>query len=160
MDRCFKRCKLCLRFFKVLSLDRKCQVSFLLDSLSAFKDLLLDNIVIDLTEVIESVLGIRDQNIITKHIHILILVIHCDLVIAVQRIKELTVPFKYSDLLIFCGGRIVDILKSVALGISVPCNLKDTILRDRHDLNCFLYGFRTSIKRLTCLLQLLKTILK
>ena len=44
--RCLKGCKLCLRLLEVLSLNRDCQVSLLLNPLSALNNLLLNNVIV------------------------------------------------------------------------------------------------------------------
>ena len=45
--RCLKGCELCLCLLEVLSLNRDCQVSLLLNPLSALNNLLLNNVIVD-----------------------------------------------------------------------------------------------------------------
>ena len=54
MYRCLKGCKLCLCLLKVLSLNRDRQVSPLLNPLSALNNLLLNDVIVDSSVIIES----------------------------------------------------------------------------------------------------------
>ena len=158
MNCCFQGCKLSLCFLKILSLYGKCKIPLLLYSLSAFHDFLFNDIVIDLSELIIDITCICKQYVLPESHHVLILIIDCYLKITVQRIKKLAVSLKDSYLLILCSSSIVYILKLIALRKMILRNLKYSILRYCHNLYCFLYRLRTSIKRLTGLLQLLKAI--
>ena len=160
MDRCFQGCKLSLSFLKILSLDCESQISFLLYSLSSLYDFFFNDIIIDLSELIEGISSIRKQYILPKRHHVLILIIDRNLKVTIQRIKELTVSLKDSYLLILCGSCIVYVLKLITLGKMILRNLKYSIFSYCHYLYCFLYRLRTSVERLTGLLQFLKAILK
>ena len=84
--RCLKCGKLCLCLLEVLSLNRDCQVSFLLNSLSALNNLLLNDVIVDSTIIIEAIVFFSNQNLITKIIHVFVLIVNRNLVITVQRI--------------------------------------------------------------------------
>ena len=56
MDRCLQSGKLCLCFLKVLSLDRQCQITLLLDPLSALSDLILNDLVVDPAEFVKFII--------------------------------------------------------------------------------------------------------
>ena len=82
--RCLKGSKLCLCLLEVLSLNRDCQVSLLFNPLSALNNLLLDNVIVDSTVIIEAILSFCDKNLITEIIHVFVLIIDRNLIITVH----------------------------------------------------------------------------
>ena len=62
------------------------------------------------------------------------------------------------DLLRFIGRCIVDVLKAVALGVTVSCHFKDSVFCHLQDLDRFLYGFWRLVKRFTRFFQFLKPV--
>ena len=84
--RCLKGCKLCLCLLKVLSLYRDRQVSLLLHSRRALKNLLLNDVIVDTSIIIEAIVFLSNQNLVTEFIHVFVLIIDRNLVITVQRI--------------------------------------------------------------------------
>ena len=84
--RCLKGCKLCLRLLKVLSLNRDCQVSLLLNPLSALNNLLLNDVIVDSSIIVEAIVFLSNQNLVTEFIHVFVLIVDRNLIITVQRI--------------------------------------------------------------------------
>ena len=84
--RCLKGCKLCLCLLKVLSLYRDRQVSLLLNPLSALNNLLLNDVIVDTSIIIEAIVFLSNQNLITEFIHVFVLIVDRNLIITVQRI--------------------------------------------------------------------------
>ena len=84
--RCLKGCKLCLRLLKVLSLYRDRQVSLLLNPLSALNNLLLNDVIVDSAVIIEAIVFLSNQNLISQIIHVFVLIVDRNLIITVQRI--------------------------------------------------------------------------
>ena len=84
--RCLKGCKLCLRLLEVLSLNRDCQVSLLLNPLSALNNLLLNDVIVDTSIIIEAIVFLSNQNLVTEFIHVFVLIVDRNLIITVQRI--------------------------------------------------------------------------
>ena len=84
--RCLKGCKLCLCLLEVLSLNRDCQVSLLLNPLSALNNLLLNDVIIDSSVIIEAIVFLSNQNLVTEFIHVFVLIVDRNLIITVQRI--------------------------------------------------------------------------
>ena len=84
--RCLKGCKLCLCLLKVLSLYRDRQVSLLLNPLSALNNLLLNDVIVDTSIIIEAIVFLSNQNLVTEFIHIFVLIVDRNLIITVQRI--------------------------------------------------------------------------
>ena len=84
--RCLKGCKLCLCLLEVLSLNRDCQVSLLLNPLSALNNLLLNDVIVDSAVIIEAIISFCNKNLVTEFLHILVLIVNRNLIITVQRI--------------------------------------------------------------------------
>jgi len=84
--RCLKGCKLCLCLLKVLSLYRDRQVSLLLNPLSALNNLLLNDVIVDTSIIIEAIIFLSNQNLVTEFIHVFVLIVDRNLIITVQRI--------------------------------------------------------------------------
>ena len=84
--RCLKGCKLCLRLLKVLSLNRDCQVSLLLNPLSALNNLLFNDVIVNSSVIIETIIFLSNQNLVTEFIHVFVLIVDRNLIITVQRI--------------------------------------------------------------------------
>ena len=84
--RCLKGCKLCLCLLKVLSLYRDRQVSLLLNPLSALNNLLLNDVIVDTSIIIEAIVFLSNQNLVTEFIHVFVLIVDRNLIITVQRI--------------------------------------------------------------------------
>ena len=84
--RCLKSCKLCLCLLEVLSLNRDCQVSLLLNPLSALNNLLLNDVIVDSSVIIEAIIFLSNQNLVTEFIHVFVLIVDRNLIITVQRI--------------------------------------------------------------------------
>ena len=84
--RCLKGSKLCLRLLEVLSLNRDCQVSLLLNPLSALNNLLLNDVIVDTSIIIEAIVFLSNQNLVTEFIHVFVLIVDRNLIITVQRI--------------------------------------------------------------------------
>ena len=84
--RCLKCGKLCLCLLEVLSLNRDCQVSLLLNPLSALNNLLLNDVIVDTSIIIEAIVFLSNQNLVTEFIHVLVLIVDRNLIITVQRI--------------------------------------------------------------------------
>ena len=83
---CLKCGKLCLCLLKVLSLNRDRQVSFLFNPLSALNNLLLNNVIVDSSVIIEAIVFLCNKNLITEVLHIFVLIVNRNLIITVQRI--------------------------------------------------------------------------
>jgi len=84
--RCLKCCKLCLCLLEVLSLNRDCQVSLLLNPLSALNNLLFNDVIVNSSVIIEAIIFLSNQNLVTKFIHVFVLIVDRNLIITVQRI--------------------------------------------------------------------------
>ena len=84
--RCLKGSKLCLCLLEVLSLNRDCQVSLLLNPLSALNNLLLNDVIVDTSIIIEAIVFLSNQNLVTEFIHVFVLIVDRNLIITVQRI--------------------------------------------------------------------------
>ena len=84
--RCLKGCKLCLCLLKVLSLNRDRQVSLLLNPLSALNNLLFNDVIVNSSVIIEAIIFLSNQNLVTEFIHVFVLIVDRNLVITVQRI--------------------------------------------------------------------------
>ena len=84
--RCLKGCKLCLCLLEVLSLNRDCQVSLLLNPLSALNNLLFNDVIVNSSVIIEAIIFLSNQNLVTKFIHVFVLIVDRNLIITVQRI--------------------------------------------------------------------------
>ena len=115
MNGCFKGCKLCLCLLEILSFNRDSQVSFLLNPLSALMNLFFNDVIVNLTETVITIITVSKQNFVSQINHILILIVDCNFEVTIQRIKELAISLKYSNLFILCCSGVVNILKTIAL---------------------------------------------
>ena len=84
--RCLKGCKLCLCLLEVLSLNRDYQVSLLLNPLSALNNLLFNDVIVNSSVIIEAIIFLSNQNLVTEFIHVFVLIVDRNLIITVQRI--------------------------------------------------------------------------
>ena len=84
--RCLKGSKLCLCLLEILSLNRDRQVSLLLNPLSALNNLLFNDVIVNSSVIIEAIIFLSNQNLVTEFIHVFVLIVDRNLVITVQRI--------------------------------------------------------------------------
>ena len=83
--RCLKGCKLCLcssKFFLSIVMSGISPAQ----SPSALNNLLLNDVIIDSSVIIEAIIFLSNQNLITEVIHIFVLIVDRNLIITVQRI--------------------------------------------------------------------------
>jgi len=86
VNRSFQCGKLCLCLLKILSLDCDCQVSLLFNPLSALNNLLFNDVIVNSSVIIETIIFLSNQNLVTEFIHVFVLIVDRNLIITVQRI--------------------------------------------------------------------------